>query len=166
MKLVEIAQPVDLGKIKRTLNKYGIIHYSINDDGSVNVDDNVSFFSQRIKSIPVQFHRVTGDFDCRDTKITSLAGAPQVVIGNLWCNNTKITSLSGVHKIIKQVNGMFIAPNATHLLGLLLIDSVMKIRIVDNNPVTNILNRHLKDRDVILAQDELLDAGFVEQAKL
>jgi len=43
----------------------------------------------------VNFGEVSGDFDCHNTQITSLEGAPTSVGGNFYCANTKITSLEG-----------------------------------------------------------------------
>ncbi len=167
MKLNEITQQVDLNEIKDILDKYKIKNYTINADGTVDVDGNVDFSNKSITSIPVQFRNVTRHFYCYGTKITSLEGAPQSVGGNFYCSTTKITSLSGVHKQIKHVGGMIIVPtNATHLLGLLLIDGVDDILVTGNDQVTDILTKHLDDKNVLLCQDELIDAGYPEQAKL
>lgn len=188
MKLTEITQQVDLNEIKKILDKYKIKNYTINADGTVDVDGNVDFSNKSITSIPVQFRNVTRHFYCYGTKITSLEGAPQSVGGNFYCSTTKITSLagcpqsvggdfncsfteitslSGVHKQIKHVGFEFFIPtNTTHLLGLLLIPGIKQIRVFENNQVSKILNKHLKDKNVLLAQDELIDAGYPEQAKL
>lgn len=189
VKLIEIAQPVDLGKIKQILDRHGIEGYTINPDGTVDVNGNVNFSNHNIPSIPVQFGHVTGSFECSNTPITSLAGCPHTVGDKFYCysteiislagsphtvgarfdcSSTRIKSLSGVHKIVKHIGETIYIPTpATHLLGLLLIEGLQKIVVgVDRVLLSNILTKHLKDRDVLLAQDELLDAGFVEQAKL
>lgn len=100
------------------------------------------------------------------TNITSLVYCPHTVGGSFYAEQTKITSLSGIHKLVKKINGEFsIDPHYTHILGLLLIPGVSYIEANDQK-LTNILNKHLKDKNIILAQDELLEAGFTQQAKL
>ena len=107
---------------------------------------------------------IDGNFYCERTKITSLAGAPQHVGGSFYCSDTKITSLANVHKIIKQVNGQFWAPKATNMLGLLLIRGIKAISVVGNDQLSDLLTAHIGD--VYLGQQALLDAGYVEQARL
>jgi hypothetical protein len=44
---------------------------------------------------------ITGNFNCGDSKITSLEGAPKEVGGYFSCSNTKITSLKGAPKKVR-----------------------------------------------------------------
>ena len=48
--------------------------------------------------------KIGGNFDCSNTKITSLEGAPREVGGFFSCSNTKITSLKGAPR---KVGGTF-----------------------------------------------------------
>jgi hypothetical protein len=53
----------------------------------------------------------------------------------------------------------------THVLGLLLIDGLRRIRC--NQGIDPIINRHLAgDRDIHACQEELIEAGYGAQAKL
>jgi hypothetical protein len=42
------------------------------------------------------------DFNCAETKLTSLAGSPRLVVGSYWCWHTPITSLLGSPRIVGQ----------------------------------------------------------------
>jgi hypothetical protein len=69
--------------------------YSINPDGSIDVDDDVSLNYGIITSIPLKFNRVSGDFRCEFNRLSSLEFCPKSVGGDFWCNNNKLTSLIG-----------------------------------------------------------------------
>ena len=49
------------------------------------VDGDMYLFDMSLAKIPVQFGRVTRDFDCSRNHLTSLAGAPQHVAGDFYC---------------------------------------------------------------------------------
>lgn len=169
MKLAE-ALNLDLAKVeemKKFCTANDITDYTFNADGTVDVRGSVYISHSDIASIPMKFRLVTGDFDCRDTKISSIEHFPEVVGMNLWFQNTPIKSLSGIHKIVKTVGHLIHCPvNSTHLLGLLLIHGNFRINISGQPKISAILNKHRADSNVLLAQDELIDAGFIEQAKL
>ena len=90
--------------------------YTINDDGSIDVEGTVNLSIRKLTKIPFNFGKVSGGFfcynnqltslegspnnvggcfDCHDNKITSLDGAPNTVSGYFDCNDNKITSLDG-----------------------------------------------------------------------
>ena len=51
-----------------------------------------------LTSLPAWFQsieKVTGSFDCRNNKLTSLESSPQTVGGSFWCDNNQLTSLEG-----------------------------------------------------------------------
>lgn len=76
-------------------------------------------------------------------------------------------SLSHIHKMLPTVRGTITCTSpVTHILGLLLIEGVTNINIDNDGPIDKIMNKYLETKDVISAQDELLDAGFIEHAKL
>ena len=175
-------------KIEPWLKSMKITNYTIRPDGIIDVDGNVDLYNFKVTTLPVQFGNVTGDFYCYHTKITSLAGcpsnvgggfychntqitslqgAPSTVGGHFSCNNTKITSLTGIHKQIKHIGRNFYCDRTvTHILGVLLIKGITNIGIDDGGPIDRIMNKYIGTGNVIMAQDELIDAGFIEQAKL
>jgi hypothetical protein len=52
----------------------------------------------------------------------------------------------------------------THILGLLLIEGITHITI--SGPIDRIMNKYLGTGDILSAQDELIDAGLTDQARL
>jgi len=79
--------------IQEICKKYNITNYTINSDGSIDVDDNVNLFSCGVDKIPLNFNRVTGYFSCAYNKLTSLKGAPKYVGGNFNCCENELSSL-------------------------------------------------------------------------
>ena len=66
-------------------SKYGITNYTINSDGLVDVNGSVSLSHLSLRSLPVRFGSVTGDFHCSYNNLTSLEGGPYQVGGNFHC---------------------------------------------------------------------------------
>ena len=78
--------------------KYFIDNYTINPDGSIDVNGDVDLSGRKLDSIPLKFGIVNGHFDCSYNQLTTLEGCPNVVNGNFSCNNNKLTSLEGCPK--------------------------------------------------------------------
>ncbi|MEN6291727.1 MAG: hypothetical protein ABFD07_06895, partial [Methanobacterium sp.] len=57
--------------------KYGIENFTINEDGSIDVNGHVNISSMKLTKLPLKFRNVTGDFSCSDNHLTTLEGAPQ-----------------------------------------------------------------------------------------
>ncbi len=74
-----------------------------------------------------------------------------------------------MYKRITEIKGIDASDNPikSHVLGSLLIKGVTEVRL-DNEQVTEILNRHLgKGRaGMLMAQEELIEAGLEEFAQL
>jgi hypothetical protein len=73
--------------------QYGIENYTINGDGSIDVDGGVYLLNKGLVELPLVFNKVTGYFDCDGNDLTSLKGCPRWVGGYFDCNNNKLTSL-------------------------------------------------------------------------
>ena len=87
-------------KVEAKLKQLGIKKYTINSDMSVDVKGDVDIsntfnFKKSLKSIPVQFRNVSGNFYCQGNELISLKGAPQKVGGDFYCNDNQLTSLKG-----------------------------------------------------------------------
>ena len=124
----------------------------------------------RLTSLKGAPSHVDGYFNCSVNKLTSLAGAPSHVGGDFSCSHNELTSLKDVHKHITEIKGKFYAvgnPITSHVLGLLLIRGVTRVYL-DDKQVEEILNRHLgKGRaGMLMAQEELIEAGLEEFAQL
>jgi hypothetical protein len=73
--------------------KYNIKNYTINLDGSIDVNDNVFLNSKRLTELPLTFNKVTGSFDCGYNQLTSLKGCPRWIGGHFSCSYNDLTSL-------------------------------------------------------------------------
>jgi hypothetical protein len=91
--LLESIQSKD--EIAAWLDEMGIENYIINDDLTVDVDGDANLFGKGLKSIPVKFNKVGGDFWCSYNPLTTLKGAPNEVGGSFWCSSNQLTTLKG-----------------------------------------------------------------------
>ena len=101
IKLFESTTEIEIAKI---CEQYGIKNWSINKDGLVDVDGSVRLNYRNLTKLPLRFGIVTGDFYCRDNKLTTLEGAPKEVGGGFFCYNNNLTTLEGGPK---EVGGAF-----------------------------------------------------------
>jgi hypothetical protein len=90
IKLFENFQDID-----SICQKFGITNWSVNTDGTIDVDGDVELRSMKLDKIPIKFGKVTGKFNCSDNKLTSLKGSPREVGGGFFCYGNKLTSLEG-----------------------------------------------------------------------
>ena len=56
----------DFNEIHEICRKYRITNYTINSDGTINVDGNVDLFDRKLDKLPLKFKEVSGYFDCSD----------------------------------------------------------------------------------------------------
>lgn len=88
-------------QIKRKLNKilvYG--RYTIDDEGLVNSAGPIMIRVEKIKTIPVKFGKIEGDFKCANGKLETLENAPHFVSGNFNCSKNNIKSLKGSPRFV------------------------------------------------------------------
>ena len=82
--------------IEEICEKYGIQNYTINPDGSIDVDDHVSFPGKKgLSKIPLKFNKVLGKFLLGGNELTSLEGSPKWVGQDFLCFNNYLTDLKG-----------------------------------------------------------------------
>ena len=91
-------------EIESICRKYGITNYTINSDGSVDVNGDVYLSNEGLTKLPLKFNIVSGGFYCFDNKLTSLEGAPKEVGGHFDCSYNELKSLEGAPK---EVGGSF-----------------------------------------------------------
>lgn len=72
-----------------------IDNYTINDDGTVDVNGDVDIRSSELYSIPVRFRNVDGNFICCNNKLVSLYGCPKSIGGDFDCSRNDLKSLEG-----------------------------------------------------------------------
>lgn len=75
--------------------RYGIEKYTINSDGSIDVDGNVELSFNRFKRLPIKFNYVRGSFDISCNKLTTLEGLPNYIGGylNLDYNDIEVLNI-------------------------------------------------------------------------
>jgi hypothetical protein len=88
--------------------KFNITNYTINTDGSIDVDGDVVITYKRLSKLPLKFGNVSGGFYCYSNQLTSLEGGPQNVGGYFSCSYNQLTSLEGCPK---NVSGNFDCSN-------------------------------------------------------
>jgi hypothetical protein len=122
---------VDKQEIKNLLGKHFVItgHTKIDPQtGVVDVDGDVKLRT-KVKQLPATFGQVSGNFDCYNDQLSTLAGAPKdvggefschsnqlstlegaplSVSGDFWCGNNQLTTLEGAPK---EVVGSFYCDN-------------------------------------------------------
>ena len=73
--------------------KYNITNYTINSDGSIDVNGDVDLSYKNLTELPLIFNKVTGYFTCSCNRLTSLKGCPRWIGGFFTCGNNQLTSL-------------------------------------------------------------------------
>ena len=73
--------------------RYNITNYTINGDGSIDVNGDVDLYNCNLTELPLVFNKVSGWFDCGKNRLTSLKGSPKWVGGSFACSNNRLTSL-------------------------------------------------------------------------
>ena len=91
--LLETQNPnnIDLNLLKKCVDGT----YTINDDGSIDVNGDVNLNNKKLAKIPFKFRNVSGGFYCHRNRLTSLEGSPNTVGGGFCCNDNQLTSLEG-----------------------------------------------------------------------
>ncbi len=89
-----------MNSIQDICKLYNIINYTVNDDGSIDVDGEVELSWFELTELPLNFNRVTGYFNCSNNKLTTLKGSPKWIDGSFNCYNNILTSLEGSPKYI------------------------------------------------------------------
>ena len=87
--------------IDKICREYDIENYTINSDGTIDVNENVSFFNNRLIKIPLTFNKINGFFSCSYNQLISLEGSPTEVNGYFYCDNNKIKSFEYAPRIIR-----------------------------------------------------------------
>lgn len=89
--------------------KYRIKNFTINDDGSIDVEGNVNLGRWNMDEFPLKFNKVTGNFYCDNIGLKTLKGAPKWVGGMFGCSANQLTSLVGSPEYVGK--GFFVDSN-------------------------------------------------------
>lgn len=83
-------------EIRSICKEYDIKNYTINEDGTVDVNGSVHLNSCELTKIPLNFNKVSGSFRCDNNNLKSLEGCPKEVGGDFDCGrNEALNSLEG-----------------------------------------------------------------------
>lgn len=98
---------------------------------------------------------------------------PKKIGEHLILDYSNIKNFKGIHKYLKSckyISANYCESLSSHILGLILIKNVYNINIKGNryipNEVVDILNSYLFSKDILECQEQLIDLGFKELAKL
>lgn len=75
------------------LDKFGIKNYTINDDGTIDVDGDVDLSCNGLVEIPFIFRNISGAFDVSENKLETLKNSPIYVGNSFNCSFNNLTSL-------------------------------------------------------------------------
>lgn len=87
-------------EIDKICNEHNIHNYTINEDGSIDVNGFVDLNWYDFKEFPIKFNIIRGSFKCNNNELTSLKNGPVEVYGNFECDNNELTSLEGGPKLV------------------------------------------------------------------
>ncbi len=68
--------------IDEICRKYYIENYTINPDGSIDVNGYVYLSNKGLTKLPLKFNKVNGDFYCGYNQLKTLEGCPKEVNGD------------------------------------------------------------------------------------
>lgn len=85
----------DINRINTICIDCNIKKFSINNDGSIDVYENVNLDRKTLTELPLIFNKVEGWFDCRMNKLTTLFGAPKYVTSSFICSDNDLITLEG-----------------------------------------------------------------------
>ena len=95
---------IDVEKIKSECEKYEITSYKINDDGSIDVFQNVIMGYYSLIRIPLKFNFIDGDIHLSGNNLVSLEGCPKRLTGNLVLTHNK--NLKNLEHSPEEVGGI------------------------------------------------------------
>jgi len=157
-----------LSLIKSWLEEHFIRKYEINDDFSIDIDDNINF--QHIKihgSLPeyIQFNVISGNLDACDCDLITLRGFPKMIKGYLWVEGNKLKSLKFCPEYVQQNvsfenNPLSSLENGPVTIGGLLYLKGTYIRSLKYLPIMN------KKAYIVIDPNELFDGEYEKAKKL
>ena len=99
MKHIKLFENFDNKLNKELLDEYhnvGYIgNYTINENGTIDVDGSVNLVGIGLYKLPLKFGKVAGDFWCSENKLSNLEGCPEYVGGDFDCSDNELTTLNG-----------------------------------------------------------------------
>lgn len=124
--------------------------------------------------------KIEGDFDCSGNPLTNFNCSYGIQVGDTFiydadASETSPETLESFHKTITHARRVDIGCNIkSHLLSVMMVRGLKELEITNNklsqelHRAADIINKHLgtEDRDILLCQEELIDAGLAAHAKV
>lgn len=96
MKYIKVFENFNEEDIHEICKEWRITNYTINSDGSVDVDGDVNLSDKNLVELPLRFGKVTGKFNISgNEELGDLVGCPKYVGKNFLCHYCGLTSLEG-----------------------------------------------------------------------
>lgn len=118
---------------------------------------------------------VYGDLNLANNLLTDFEGFPSWILGDLNLKGNPYTTFTGIHKKIEMIGESIILPSRikSSILGIYRIKGLVKGingRFVDRQSdlgrALEIMNKHWSGRDIMECQEELIQSGLREFARL
>ena len=141
--------PTTREEVIQVCEKYEIENYTINDDLSIDVDDNVHLGFKMLEYLPLKFNYVSGGFGCYENKLISLEGSPKTVNGDFYCFTNELETLQGCPQ---TVGGDFSCSD-NKLKDLEHFPEVNGIISMRGNPLDLLVHTFIKNADIFMIED-------------
>lgn len=90
--------------IEEFCEKYKIDNYTLNSDGSIDIDGEVNVFNKlKEKELPIEINKVTGTFDASFTNLTTLKGCPKEVGRSFFVVNCDLNTSEYLPEYVEHV---------------------------------------------------------------
>ncbi len=80
-------------ELEQKLKKFNIKEYIINEDGSIDCNQQVHLYGNKLNEIPIKFNKINDYFDISNNNLKSLKNCPYYIEGYLRCSYNKLESL-------------------------------------------------------------------------
>ncbi len=91
MKYLKLFESFNKFEIDEICRNYNIELYTINPDGSINVNDFIWISNYNLTKLPIKFSKSLS-FHCENNKLKTLEGSPVEVNGGFYCRDNYLTS--------------------------------------------------------------------------
>jgi hypothetical protein len=161
-------------RLKKPIDELKIIGQSISSLSELELPDEcraITIKNTNIRNLIALPKQINSFIRIENNKqLSSLEGISEYNGAILILNNPKIDNLHNIHKLIKSMTRDFYFDDEIKLsvLGLILIPGIREIISYGDKTadVAKILSKHIKSKDILECQEELITNGYRDYAKL
>lgn len=158
--------PKSVHGVRTMLSMLGLSSNEFKIDGEtleVTILTNLRLRQKNLGEVPVKIVEVKGYADYAVNKIQSLECLPKRVGLSLTLHNNNFPNYHGIHKQVQSVGKEIIVDRKPNMLGLCAIKDLKMITVLDESVLSSILTKNIGDP--LQAQEDLIEAGFKEEAR-